>query len=110
MLLGGKGILGLFTPDEIVVNIAYSLIIPWIVYQFGDATQVAYANALRGIKCVMPVMKFAFIAYVVIGLPAAFLFAFPFKGGIIGIYLSFAGALFVAGVLFMQCFYKETLG
>lgn len=107
VLLGGKGILGLFTPDEIVVNIAYSLIIPWIVYQFGDATQVAYANALRGIKCVMPVMKFAFIAYVVIGLPAAFLFAFPFKGGIIGIYLSFAVALFVAGVLFMQCFYKE---
>lgn len=107
VITGGKSVLSLFTPDEIVIEIAYTLIIPWIIYQFGDATQVAYANALRGIKCVMPVMRYAFIAYMLIGIPAAYMFAFPLHGGIIGIYLSFAVSLFIAGGLFMRSFYKE---
>jgi len=81
--------------------------VPWIVYQFGDATQVAYANALRGIKCVMPVMKYAFISYIVLGIPMCYVFAFPIGGGIIGVFLSFALALLVAGLLFMRRFYKE---
>lgn len=107
MLVFGRNVIEVFTTDENVTAIALMLIVPWIVYQFGDATQVAYANALRGIKCVMPVMTYAFWAYVVLGIPACYLFAFTFKGGIIGIYLSFAAALFVAGLLFMSRFYKE---
>ena len=83
------------------------IIIPWMVYQFGDATQVAYANALRGIKCVMPVMQYAFWAYMVLGIPVCYLFAFPLKGGIVGVFLSFAVSLFAAGVLFMYRFYME---
>lgn len=107
MLVAGKDIITIFTTDENVMRIALLLIVPWIVYQFGDATQVAFANALRGIKCVMPVMTYAFWAYVVLGIPACYVFAFPIGGGIVGIYLSFAVSLFVAGVLFMRRFYRE---
>ena len=107
LLICGRSAIGLFTADENVITISLAIIVPWIVYQFGDATQVAFANALRGIKCVMPVMKYAFWAYVVIGVPACYLFAFPFGGGIVGVFLSFAVSLFVAGVLFMRRFYKE---
>ena len=107
ILLAGKHVMWLVTQDEAVIGIALSLIVPWIVYQLGDATQVAYANALRGIKCVMPVMKYAFWSYVVLGIPACYVFAFPLGGGIVGVYLSFAVSLFVAGVLFMRRFYKE---
>lgn len=106
-LMFGREIIMLFTVDEAVISIALGLILPWIVYQLGDSMQVAYANALRGIKCVMPVMKYAFIAYVVIGIPACFVFAFPARGGIVGIYLSFAVSLFIAGVMFMWRFYRE---
>lgn len=107
LLVGGRGVIALFTDDEAVIAIALSLILPWMVYQFGDATQVAYANALRGIKCVMPVMNYAFIAYAVLGIPACYVFAFPLGGGIVGVYLSFAVSLFVAGMLFMRRFYVE---
>lgn len=110
LLVSGEGAIRLFTNDEAVVGIAMLLIVPWIVYQLGDAMQVAYANALRGIKCVLPVMKYAFIAYMVIGVPACYLFAFPLGGGIVGIYLSFAVSLLFAGVLFMRRFYKEIAG
>lgn len=107
LLVSGRAAISLFTSDEAVVGIALSLILPWIVYQLGDATQVAYANALRGIKCVMPVMRYAFLAYVVVGMPACYMFAFPAGGGIVGVYLSFAVSLFVAGVLFLCRFYRE---
>ena len=106
LLLCGRSAISLFTSDENVITIALTIIVPWMIYQFGDATQVAFANALRGIKCVMPVMKYAFLAYVVIGIPACYLFAFPLKGGIVGVFLSFAVSLFVAGMLFMRRFYK----
>lgn len=107
MLVAGRDVFSLFTNDENVIGITMALIVPWIVYQFGDATQVAFANALRGIKCVMPVMTYAFWAYVVLGIPACYLFAFPVGGGIVGVYLSFAVSLFVAGMLFMRRFYRE---
>lgn len=107
LLLCGRSAIGLFTTDENVIKIALMIIIPWMIYQFGDATQVAYANALRGIKCVMPVMQYAFWAYMVLGIPVCYLFAFPLKGGIVGVFLSFAVSLFAAGVLFMYRFYKE---
>jgi MATE family multidrug resistance protein len=103
----GEEVMRLSTSDEAVIGIALTLIVPWIVYQLGDATQIAYANALRGIKCVMPVMRYAFWAYIVVGIPACYIFAFPLNGGIVGVYLSFAVSLFVAGALFMWRFYKE---
>ena len=48
------------------------LIIPFIIYQFGDGLQINFANALRGIADVKPMMYIAFIAYFLISLPALF--------------------------------------
>lgn len=107
VLLAGDKVFRLLTNDTNVIEIAVTLIVPWIIYQFGDATQIAYANALRGVKCVMPVMRYACVAYILVGIPVAYLFAFPFSGGVVGVFLSFAVSLFVAGVLFMKRFYKE---
>lgn len=107
VVVGGKSVFSLFTSDAVVIDIAITLILPWMLYQFGDATQIAYANAMRGIKCVMPMMKYAFISYVVVGISTAFLFAYTFEGGVKGVILSFAVTLFVAGALFLSRFYKE---
>lgn len=100
----GEPVIRLFTSDIKVVAVALTVIPPLMLYQVGDALQVTYANALRGITDVRPMMLTAIIAYVVVGLPIGYLFAFPCGLGIVGIYLSFAVALLLAGLLFMVKF------
>lgn len=102
-----KPIIGLFTADPAVVAIAVTLVGPLVLYQFGDATQAAYSNAMRGIAAVKPVMRISAIAYVVIGLPVTYLFAFPFGWGVVGIFLSFSVPLMIAGGLFIHRFYTH---
>ena len=41
-------LVGIFTDDSIVAASAMALILPLIIYQCGDATQICFANALRG--------------------------------------------------------------
>lgn len=100
-------IIRLFTTDTEVIAVAMTLIVPMILYQFGDATQVAYANALRGLADVKPMMLIAATAYVIIGLPVCYLLGFPCNLGIVGIYLSFSISLVTAGGLFMYRFYSH---
>ena len=103
-LLLGEPVIRLFTTDAAVVAVALTVIPPLMLYQVGDALQVTYANALRGITDVRPMMVTAIIAYVIVGLPIGYVFAFPCGLGIVGIYLSFAVALLLAGIMFMVKF------
>jgi len=98
---------GWFTDNDEVTLMVASLIIPFIIYQFGDGMQCNYSNALRGISDVKPVMYFAFIAYFVISLPAGYLFGFILDWGLTGIWLSFPFGLTNAGVMFYLRFRKQ---
>lgn len=40
-----------------------ALFFPFLIYQFGDGLQINFANALRGISDVKPMMIIAFISY-----------------------------------------------
>lgn len=100
----GEPVIRLFTEDVAVIAVAMLVIPPLMLYQVGDALQVTYANALRGITDVRPMMITAIIAYLIVGLPLGYLLAFPCDMGIVGIYLSFAVALLLAGVLFFAKF------
>lgn len=100
----GEPVIRLFTDDVAVIAVAMLVIPPLMLYQVGDALQVTYANALRGITDVRPMMITAIIAYLIVGLPLGYLLAFPCDMGIVGIYLSFAVALLLAGVLFFAKF------
>lgn len=100
----GEPVIRLFTDDVAVIAVAILVIPPLMLYQVGDALQVTYANALRGITDVRPMMITAIIAYLIVGLPLGYLLAFPCGMGIVGIYLSFAVALLLAGVLFFAKF------
>lgn len=101
----GEPIISLFTTDREVVAVAMTLILPMIMYQFGDATQVTFSNALRGLADVRPAMWIALTAYVIVGLPVCYLLGFPCGLGIVGIYISFTVSLLTAGLLFMHRFY-----
>lgn len=103
-----KELVGLFTTDEAVLAQTLLLIVPLVVYQLGDATQITFANALRGTSHVMPMLWIAFVSYIVVGIPATYLMAFPLGLGIYGIILSFSVALFLAGALFLYFFLRAT--
>ena len=99
---------GWFTDNDEVTLMVASLIVPFIIYQFGDGLQCTYSNALRGIADVKPVMYIAFIAYFIISLPAGYLFGFVFDWGLTGIWLSFPFGLTSAGLMFWLRFRKQT--
>ena len=91
-----------------LLRMVASLILPFIIYQFGDGMQCTYSNALRGISDVKPVMYIAFIAYFIISLPAGYLFGFVFDWNLTGIWLSFPFGLTSAGLMFYIRFRQQT--
>lgn len=103
-----RPLMGLFTIDTEVLTAAQALIFPLVLYQLGDATQITFANALRGTSHVMPMLWIAFFSYVVVGLSSTWLLAFPMGLGNYGIVLSFSVSLFMAATLFLRSFLQVT--
>ena len=99
---------GWFTDSAEVAVLVPALFLPFLVYQFGDGLQITFANALRGIADVRPMMLMAFIAYFVISLPVGYLFAFVLNWGLVGIWAAFPFGLTTAGVLFWLRFRAQT--
>ncbi|MBF1555625.1 MATE family efflux transporter [Segatella salivae] len=99
---------GLFTDSQEVIGMVSLTIIPFIIYQFGDGMQANYANALRGLSNVKPLMLVAFLAYFVITLPLGYVFGIVFNGGLVGIWSAFPFGLTVAGVLY-RLYFQKTL-
>ncbi|KAA6315916.1 Multidrug resistance protein NorM, partial [termite gut metagenome] len=96
-------IAGLFTDSREVTLTVVSLILPMLLYQFGDGLQITFANALRGISDVKPMILIAFIAYFVISLPAGYFFGFILDWGIVGIWMAFPfGLTSVGGMLWYR--------
>ena len=84
------------------------MIFPLVLYQLGDATQIAFSNALRGTSKVMPMVWIAFVSYMVAGLPSTYLLSFTAGLGVYGIVLSFSVSLFLAAALFLYFFLRAT--
>ena len=97
----------LFTDNGQVIAAVAQLVIPFVIYQFGDGMQCNYSNALRGIADVKMVTLYAFIAYFVISLPVGWFFGFVCGMGLTGIWLSFPLGLTSAGLMFMLRFRKS---
>lgn len=90
----------LFTDNLEVGLLVAQLVIPMLIYQFGDGLQCNYANALRGIADVKPIMLYAFIAYFLISLPVGYFFAFILNWGLVGIWMAFPFGLTSAGIMY----------
>ena len=105
----GREIIGIFTEDENVKSASIVLIIPMILYQFSDAVQICFSGALRGVAHMKPMMKIALIAYMGVGVGAAYIFGFVFNWGAEGVYYSFSVSLFIAAYLYWKYFYKKVM-
>lgn len=104
--LGSSHVMKIFTEDPAVIAAAVGVIFPLVLYQVGDATQINFANALRGTGNVKPMMWIAFVSYILVGIPASWLLAFPLGLGLFGIVLSFSCSLFLAAALFLLFFMR----
>lgn len=99
---------GWFSDSEAVGIMVAQVIIPFIIYQFGDGLQINFSSALRGIADVKPMIGIAFLAYFIISLPAGYFFGFVMDWGIVGIWAAFPFGLTTAGILYFLRFRAKT--
>lgn len=97
---------GWFTDSQEVSSTVITLMLPFFIYQFGDGLQINYANALRGIADVKPLMVIAFIAFFVISLPVGYFCGFVLNFGLVGVWMAFPFGLTSAGVMMWYRFKK----
>ncbi len=95
-----------FTDSAEVSASVLTLMLPFFIYQFGDGLQINYANALRGIADVKPLMVIAFIAFFVISLPVGYLCGFVMGYGLVGVWMAFPFGLTSAGIMMWWRFRK----
>lgn len=91
---------GIFSDSPEVTALAVSLFFLLFAYQFGDGLQLCFANVLRGIQDVRPIMYAAFVSYYLIAIPSAYVLGFKTSLGIHGIWLGFPIGLTLAGIFF----------
>ena len=89
-----------FSDSPEVTAMAVSLFFLLFAYQFGDGLQLCFANVLRGIQDVKPIMYAAFVSYYLIAIPSAYLLGFKAGFGIQGIWMGFPIGLTLAGIFF----------
>lgn len=99
MALCSHSLIGLFTSDAGVIAAGEALVLPLVLYQYLDATQLTFMNAIRGTSQVKPLLWISLICYVIIGVPVLLLFAEWLNGESIGVYYSFNVALLCAAIL-----------
>lgn len=102
----GRDYIGyIFTKDEAIVQMVSWALIPVILYQLGDAMQVVYANALRGMEDVGYLALFAVLIH--LGVEPTLSYVFGFRVGLettlqqlTGIWSAFPIGLLALGILF----------
>ena len=99
---------GWFTDNTEVSAMVVVLMVPFLAYQFGDGMQINFANALRGISDVKPMMLIAFIAFFIISLPAGYFFGFVMGWGLFGVWMAFPFGLSSAAVMLWLRFRYKT--
>ena len=105
-LLFTHSLIGIFATDTAVIAAGTALVIPLVLYQYGDAVQITYCNALRGTSYVKPLLWISLGCYWGIGIPLLYLMAMTWPGGAAGVYTSFFFALACAGISACLIFYR----
>ena len=108
-LLGGRHLLGLFTPDQSVVTAGMAFMLPLVLYQYFDALQLTLCNAIRGTSQVRPLLWIALISYVAVGVPAMLLLARVLGLESVGVYYSFDLSLLSASLIAYRVFTRLPL-
>lgn len=98
MALFARQLLGAFTNDDTVIAAGELFILPLVLYQYLDALQLTFLNAIRGTSFVKPLLWIAIVSYILVGVPCLLLFALGLDMGSVGVYYSFDAALLTAAI------------
>lgn len=104
LIIFGRPIAMIFSPDPLVVEISRTLFIVAGFFQLIDGSQVLFLGALRGINDVSKPMKYAFISYVLVALPFAYICGFVLQIGYWSIFAGFSAGLSFAAILYYKRF------
>jgi MATE family multidrug resistance protein len=106
MIFGGRYIAMIFSIDQEVIELSNQFFIVAGVFQIIDGSQVSVLGALRGINDVAKPMKYAFISYVFVALPFAYICGFVLNLGSWSIFAGFLVGLLTAAILYYRRFRK----
>lgn len=99
---------GLYNTEGPVIVYAVSLLAIAGLFQLSDGVQVVCLGILRGIADVNVPTYITLVAYWVIGLPMAYVFAFPLGMDVQGIWYGLSLGLTVSALLLLARFYRLT--
>ena len=99
LLLFRDTVVGIYTDDPAVTEIAISLLLMAAIFQVADGVQIGAAGALRGYKDTRMPMVINTFSYWVLGFPLAYMAAITFKAPPSWIWGGFVLGLSVAAVL-----------
>ena len=103
----------LFNADLSVAEATYLALIPLCLYQIGDALQIVYANALRGISRVAMLAPAAALCHLIVAPSMAWLFGFGvgLEGDgpqLMGVWFAFPVSLTLLGLILRYSFRRAT--
>lgn len=116
VMLATRSFVGrLFTDDEVIISMTSIALIPVILYQIGDAMQVLYANALRGMEDVTRLAIYACGVHLFLSPVLAYVFGFKLgltdpAWQLAAIWCAFPIGLLTLGILFRHRFLCITRG
>ena len=113
LVLCREPVVHLFNADLSVAEATYLALIPLCLYQIGDALQIVYANALRGISRVAMLAPAAALCHLIVAPTMAWLFGFGvgLEGDgpqLMGVWFAFPVSLTLLGLILRYSFRRAT--
>lgn len=108
VILFGRPIAALFSPEEEVVSIATYLLLFGGAFMVIDGVQGVILGALRGMTQVKKPMYYAIVVYILISLPVGYVCSFVLNWGVAGPWIAFTVGLFCLAGLYYRLF-RRTL-
>ena len=99
MLFLPESLVGLYTPDTAVIQVASGLLAYAAIFQFSDGIQVAATGGLRGMKDTRVPMMISGFSFMIIGLPLGYWLAEYQQLKVQGFWMAIVVALTLSAIL-----------
>jgi len=104
MLFAPEYIVGIYTDDVAITEIAVTLLFLSAIFQYSDGIQVCAAGALRGLKDTLIPMFINIVSYLIIGLSVGYYLTFNKEMGPSGMWIGMIVGLSFGAVLLLSRF------
>ncbi len=104
MLFFPEYIVGIYTDDVAITEIAVTLLFFSAIFQYSDGIQICAAGALRGLKDTMVPMVINIVSYLLVGLSVGYYLTFNKGMGPAGMWIGMIAGLSIGAVLLLSRF------